>query len=187
MDMPWGSKPSQKFVSDVGLVTSTGPNGPNIMAAEWTNHVSYSPGLIMLNLGPDKATVENILATKEFGVSLASDKQATATSIAGGSSGRKTDKIGALIDLGYAFFPAKHIKAPLLKGAALTIECKLIKHETIGDHLMLIGEVLEATPTDAMPLVYHSGIYNHLGAPIPKPLQDELERIKSIMEKHKKH
>jgi flavin reductase (DIM6/NTAB) family NADH-FMN oxidoreductase RutF len=186
MDIPWGSKQSQKFVSDVGLITSTGPNGPNIMAAEWTNHVSYSPGLIMLNLKPNEATLENILATKEFGVSIASDKQATATSIAGGSSGHQTDKIAVLKELGYTFLSSKHIKAPLLEGACLTIECKLLKHETIGDHIMIIGEVLEATPTDAPPLVYHSGIYNHLGAQIAKPPAAELERIKSIVAKHAK-
>jgi len=186
MDLPWGSKQSQKFVSDVGLITSTGPNGPNIMAAEWTRAVSYSPGLIMLNLKPNEATVENILATKEFGVSIASDKQATVTSVAGGSSGRATDKIAALKELGFTFFPGKHIKAPLLQGAALNIECKLLKHEPIGDHVMIIGEVLEATANDALPLIYHSGIYNHLGAPIAKPPQAELDRIKSIVAKHAK-
>jgi flavin reductase (DIM6/NTAB) family NADH-FMN oxidoreductase RutF len=186
MDMPWGSKQSQKFVSDVGLITSTGPNGPDIMAAEWTNHVSYSPGLIMLNLGPSKATVENILATKEFGVSIASDKQAAATSVAGGSSGHTTDKMAVLKELGYTFINSKHIKAPLLAGACLTIECKLLRHETIGDHIMLLGEVLEATPTDEPPLVYHSGIYNHLGKQIAKPPQEELDRIKQVVARHAK-
>jgi len=70
MDIPWGSDESKKFATNVGLITSNGPHGHNVMAAEWTHHVSYSPGMIMVNVGFDKATEANIMKTKEFGVSL---------------------------------------------------------------------------------------------------------------------
>ena len=54
MDLPWGDDCSKKFVTNVGLITSDGPHGPNIMACEWTHHVSYSPGLIAVCIGPEK-------------------------------------------------------------------------------------------------------------------------------------
>ena len=39
-----------QFLTNVGLITSDGPYGPNVMAAEWTHHISYSPGLIAVNI-----------------------------------------------------------------------------------------------------------------------------------------
>jgi flavin reductase (DIM6/NTAB) family NADH-FMN oxidoreductase RutF len=44
-------------------------------------------------IGPGKAIHENICASKEFGISLASQQQAALASIAGNSSGREVDKI----------------------------------------------------------------------------------------------
>ncbi|MBI2110294.1 hypothetical protein HYT51_00760, partial [Candidatus Woesearchaeota archaeon] len=46
VDLPWGDPRTIKFVTNVGLITSTGPHGDNVMSAEWTHQVSYSPGLI---------------------------------------------------------------------------------------------------------------------------------------------
>ena len=46
MDLPWGDEISNKFITNVGLITSDGPFGADVMACEWTHHISYSPGLI---------------------------------------------------------------------------------------------------------------------------------------------
>lgn len=75
MDLPWGDERTVKFITNVGLITSDGPNRPNIMAAEWTHHISYKPGLIAVCVGSGTATLENIQKTKEFGVNLASVNQ----------------------------------------------------------------------------------------------------------------
>jgi hypothetical protein len=29
MDIPWGSEPARKFATNVGLITTDGPNGPD--------------------------------------------------------------------------------------------------------------------------------------------------------------
>ena len=60
-----------QFLTNVGLITSDGPYGPNVMAAEWTHHISYSPGLIAVNIRGRDTTAENIKDSKEFGVNLA--------------------------------------------------------------------------------------------------------------------
>lgn len=54
MDIPYGSLAHHAFVTNVGLVTSTGPHGENIMAAEWTHHLSYKPGMVAVCLGPNQ-------------------------------------------------------------------------------------------------------------------------------------
>lgn len=187
MDLPYGSTAHHAFVTNVGLITSTGPHGPNIMAAEWTHHLSYSPGIVAVCLGPSKATTENIRATKEFGVSIAASGQNVLASLAGKYSGKTTRKIEALKELGFRFSPAKTITAPMVEGAALLIECRLIDERPYGDHILFAGEALHVVDNaGTAPVIYNRGKYWHFGEQIGKPPQEELDRIKSVMQRHAK-
>src|SRR3989338_8808174 len=124
MDLPWGDERTTKFITNVGLITSYGQFGHNIMASEWTHHISYSPGLIAVCIGHNKATQMNISKTKQFGVSLCAIDQATLASVAGNYTGKDYNKIEALKTLGFEFYKAKKIKTLMVKGAALNIDCK---------------------------------------------------------------
>src|SRR3989338_8098198 len=134
MDLPWGDERTKQFVTNIGLITSNGPHGYNIMAAEWVSQVSYSPGLIAVCIRPDDATHANIAKTKEFGVNLCSANQSTLSSVSGGSSGKKINKIEALNEFGFSFFKAKQINTLMVEGCAMNVECKLIKKIKLGDH-----------------------------------------------------
>jgi flavin reductase (DIM6/NTAB) family NADH-FMN oxidoreductase RutF len=185
-DIPWGSKEAHKFVTNVGLITSNGPHGQNIMAAEWTHLISYSPGMIAVCIGPGKATRENIEETKEFGVSITSTAQASMASISGTTTGKETDKITALKELGYKFYNAESIKPMMVNGAALNAECKLVESHQYGTHKMFIGEVIKVSISDNEPLAFHQGQYWKLTTPLDKPSDEERARIKELTEKHKK-
>jgi flavin reductase (DIM6/NTAB) family NADH-FMN oxidoreductase RutF len=187
MDLPWGDPRSNKFATSIGLVTSNGPHGHDIMACEWTHHLSYRPGLIAVSLGPTKTTVKNIRASKEFGINLCATDQTTIASVAGGYSGKDYDKINALKDLGFQFHRATSIDVLMVKGASLSVECKLFKEVTFGDHVMLIGGVSEAIHnTNKESLIYNNGKYWSL-QPIAKPNEETRQSIKDILEKHKKN
>jgi len=190
MDLPWGSDYTKKFITNVGLITTTGPQGDNIMAAEWTHFISYKPGRIAVLVGKHyrKATGVNIRKTKQFGVSIAATDQNVLSSLAGKVSGNEYDKIGALKELGFKFYNGKKIKALMVEGAALNVELKLIKTVEVGSHTMFIGEALEATPNpNKEPLAYHQNRYWKLGENISKPPQEELGRMNAVLEKHKKN
>lgn len=188
MNISWGSDPAKKFVTNVGLITSTGPYGDNIMAAEWTHQVSYEPGLIAICLKSSEATHANIEKTKEFGVNLTAQDQNVLSSVAGGSSGKIVNKIEVLKELGFKFFRANKIKALMVGGAALNVECKLVNTIELGDHTTFIGEAVEVHQVNATePLVYHGQKYWKFGDIIPKPSEQEMGRIKSIVEKHVKN
>lgn len=177
----------RQFVTNVGLITSAGPVGDNIMAAEWTRHVSYSPSLIMINLKNEDATISNILKTKQFGVNLASQKQGFISSIAGSASGRNTDKIAALKELGAEFYPGRKIKAPMLASAAMNAECKLVKKLQLGDHLVLVGEVVELNADEnKIPLLYHNGKYWKLGEEMQSPSTEQRAETNAVVKKHTK-
>jgi flavin reductase (DIM6/NTAB) family NADH-FMN oxidoreductase RutF len=187
MDLPWNDERSNNFITNVGLITTDGPFGADVMACEWTHHVSYSPGLIAVCIAPSKATHENIKQTKEFGVNLCSTDQSVMASVAGGYTGSRYNKINALKELGFEFYEAKKIRVAMIKGAAVNIECILSKEITLGDHTAFVGGVIEASNNaDKVPLAYHEGRYFIMNTNVVKPSQEERERIRMILEKHKK-
>ncbi|OIO21454.1 hypothetical protein COV61_05225 [Candidatus Micrarchaeota archaeon CG11_big_fil_rev_8_21_14_0_20_47_5] len=190
MDLGWGNPKAGKFATSPGLITSSGINGQNIMAAEWTYYVSFSPALISVHIGgglSDKATSENITKSKEFGVNIASEEQSIICSIAGASSGREVDKISLLKELGVEFYPAKKINALMLSGSALNAECRLLESRVLGDHTAFIGEVLEIESNPLKkPLLYSFGKYYSLGEQIAKPEKKMIERIEELEKKYRK-
>ena len=106
------------------------------------------------------------------------------SSIAGGYSGKQYDKIKALKELGFEFYDAKKIKAPMVKSAAMNAECKLLNEFPLGDHTMFVGEVVEASNNpDKGPLGYHNGRYWIMDTNAAKPSQEERERFKKVVEK----
>jgi flavin reductase (DIM6/NTAB) family NADH-FMN oxidoreductase RutF len=187
MDLPWGDPRSNKFATSIGLITSNGPHGHDIMACEWTHHLSYRPGLIAISLGPTKATVENIRTSKEFGINLCATDQTILASVAGGYSGRDYDKINALRALGFELYEADSIDVLMVKGASLSVECKLFREVTFGDHVMLIGEVSSAIHnSEKESLIYNNGKYWSLHS-IAKPDEETRQGIKDSLEKYRKH
>lgn len=186
MDIPWGSPESRKFVTNVGLVTSRGSYGDNIMACEWTHHLSYSPGLIGICLSPRHASTANIKESKEFGLSIAASDQNIVSSFSGTNTGKETDKIKSLKEFGVEFYDGKKIKALMVKGAALNAECRVVKEIELGDHILFVGEVVDVSYSDKEPLVLHAGKYWKLNENIQKPGQDVLDKLNELAEKNKK-
>jgi flavin reductase (DIM6/NTAB) family NADH-FMN oxidoreductase RutF len=188
MDLSWNDRRTRQFVTNVGLITSDGSLGPNIMAAEWTHHISYSPSLITANIRGHDTTAQNIKESKEFGVNVAAENQNVICSIVGKYKGIHVDKIAILKEAGIAaFYNAKSIskRVPMLVGAAMNAECKLVKQEELGDHIMFVGEVIEILADENIrPLLYHNGRYWLLGEAIIKPQPDILNRIEELAKKY---
>lgn len=175
-----------KFVSNVGLVTTDGADGPNIMACAWAYVVSYSPGLIAVFINPNHATASNISKSKEFGISICASDQATLSTVSGGNSARKVDKIKVLEELGFKFTKAKKIKCLMVSDAAANFECKLVKEIPFEEHIMFVGSVVEASVSDKAPIIYSGGKYWNFGANVEKPSKEVFDKIRKTVEKHKK-
>jgi len=155
------------FTTTVGLITTNGSRGPNVMSAEWTFNVSYEPFLIAVVLEAGEATFEAIRETKEFGVSLISEEHVTAMGFAGHFTHHDTDKLSS--DL-FETQPAKKIRAPLIKDAVLTAECRLVQEVPTGDHVTFVGEVVElSVDPSKRPVVLHRGPHR-LGSRIERPV-----------------
>jgi len=178
--------PMSQFVTNVGLITSRGVLGDNIMACEWTHHISYEPELIIVAIRKGKTTYDNILASNEFGVSIASIDQNWVSSTAGNSHGVDYDKVGAMSEMGVEFYEAEKIKTLMVSGSSANLECKLVQYIDIGDHPIFIGEVVKQSKTDKKPILYHLEKYFHLGERVTKTPQEMREKRKAILEKYKR-
>lgn len=145
----------RSFTTTVGLITTNGPRGPNVMAAEWTFNVSYRPFLIAVLIDPENVTHDEILAAKEFGVNLVPPELVDAMGFAGHYSKAETDKLSS--DLFTTYHAAK-IGAPMIDGCVLNAECRLVEHRTLGDHTLFVGEVVSfRVDPSREPLVLHRG------------------------------
>jgi flavin reductase (DIM6/NTAB) family NADH-FMN oxidoreductase RutF len=152
------------FATTVGLITTTGKWGPNVMAAEWTIHVSYEPMLVAIFIH-DSPTLWNIKDTGAFGVNIASDDQAALVNIAGGYSGTEIEKLA--IPGTFATY-AGSLGVPMIRGCALACECKVVSVQDVGDHVMVLGEAVSASFDEKkFPLIYTRGNYRRLGANLP--------------------
>ena len=102
-------------------------------------------------------------------------------SMAGRYSGKKIDKISLLKEAGLAiFYTAKNINVLMVQDATMNAECKLMRQEEVGDHIMFVGEVVEISADEnIIPLIYHNGRYRKLGEDVSKPSADVFLRLKS--------
>lgn len=174
------------ILSQVGLITSRHDSGRrNIMAAEWTYQVSYSPGLFVVCIGRGKSTLENIAVNKFMGVSFAADDQGWVASLAGGSHGRDVDKISALQDLGVTFREHSPTQAWTVIGSAAEFVVQVRSLTPTGDHTLIISEVVwVGENSNKKPLAYHQGKYWQLTGPLHKPDQQRLEEIEASIKNH---
>ncbi len=165
------SKAERYFSTGISMITSRGPHGPNIMAAEWVMQISYSPVLVAIFIHKGSNTIKNIEKTKEFGVNVASKEQTTEVSIAGGYSGSEINKLE--IRNIFKILKPRKIKTPMILGCTINAECKLVRKEKLGDHIMLVGRVVHIEHDDTKsPLIYHKGRYFSLDSTVELDRQE---------------
>lgn len=163
MDRKIAKAAQRHFVTGVGLITSSGSVGQNVMAAEWTMQVSFEPLMIAVFIHPTATTLKNIKETKEFGVNISTDDQASLVNIAGGYSRKELHKLN--VKDSFRFYKSRYIKPPMIAGCVVNVECKLVMTKKVGDHTMVVGKAVSIRYNKARkPLVYHTGRYFKLGS-----------------------
>ena len=168
------------FLTGVSMITSTSSSDNNVMAAEWTMQISYAPLLIAVFLHDSSVTLKNIRKTREFGVNVASEDQTSLVNISGGYSGSEIYKLK--VRNSFRFLKSKHIKSPMITGCVINAECKLFSIKRIGDHVMVVGKVVNIQHDKTKkPLVYHTGRYFQIGSLI-KPNRQVVRVNKAAFE-----
>lgn len=107
--------------------------------------LSNSPPLVGVASSPGHSTSAAISKVKAFSVSWLDSSKAEAVRVLGTTSHAAMDKLKAA---GLEHSRGKVLDVPLLVDAAATLECSLYARQTLGDHDLFVGRVLEARASD---------------------------------------
>ncbi|MBL7224145.1 MAG: flavin reductase family protein [Candidatus Brocadiae bacterium] len=130
------------YPSPASLVTSVDSEGkPNIITLGETFNLSIrEPVIVGIAMAPERYSHTLISEQGEFVVNLPPAALMSEVMAVGSMSGRDHDKFA---EIGLTPLPAKQVKPPLIAECPVSIECRLLDVQTIGDHDLFQGEVLE--------------------------------------------
>ena len=131
------------------IVTSSYRRKPAGCTAVWVNRASFEPPLVSVNLQPKCHTLHTVEKGKRLCVNVLSEQSLLLARRFGFTSGWDSDKFE---DVEYRVSPNG---SPVLAAAVSYLDCKVRKVLPIGDHTMVIAEVLDAAVVrDDTPLLY---------------------------------
>lgn len=145
------------FTTGVTVVTTRGTENNDIgLTANSFNSVSLEPPMILWSLGRNALSLPQFKAAEYFAVHILSQDQ---EAISGQFAKRGVDKFaGVDIERGPN-------DIPLLKHCAARFVCKTAHQYEGGDHIIFVGEVIEFSHWERLPLLFHGGQYSQLLKP----------------------
>jgi len=144
------------FTTGVTVVTSSrGSEGRGMTANAFTS-VSLDPLLVLVCVRRDSEMRRLVDATHHFAVSvLAASQQDVATWFANPARPRGRAQFDSV-----DWQPGRATGAPVIGGCLAWLECAVAERVGAGDHMVLIGRVLDLGRSEATePLVFFNGAY----------------------------
>ena len=136
---------------DAGLVmvTASHPDGRDAgLVMVSLAPVSQEPPLVLWSVDRKSGSLDVWLEAPGFALHLLADDQEPLAWQFARKGAEKFDGVDVTRGL---------IGAPILAGAAATLECLMHAQHDGGDHVILVGRVVAATVTERPPLVMHGG------------------------------
>jgi flavin reductase (DIM6/NTAB) family NADH-FMN oxidoreductase RutF len=132
------------------LITSIDENGkPNIMTAGEAFNISIGhPVIVGIAIRSATYTHSLIQKAREYVINLTSADLAAAVDRCGSISGR--DGVDKFKEFGLTPVPSSFVKPPLIDECPVNIECKVMDIKPIGDHDLILGEVLAVHANDSV-------------------------------------
>jgi flavin reductase (DIM6/NTAB) family NADH-FMN oxidoreductase RutF len=139
------------FVTGVTVVTTTQPDGsPRGFTANSFTSVSLDPPLILVCIAKTASSYEVFSQTRHFAVSVLAEDQ---KSVSGVFASKAADKFAQVA------WQTRATGAPVVNDAAATFDCTTHDVVDAGDHIILIGRVVDFLHTSSSPLGYCRGAY----------------------------
>ncbi len=138
-----------RFATGVTVMTTREADGtPRGFTANSFSSVSLDPPLVLVCIGDNAHSGPAFFAASHFAVNILTAEQEGVASLFASRSEHKFNDAD--------WHEGAH-GLPLLPGALATLICAQHKLVEAGDHVILIGEVLETQVSDAPALGYHRG------------------------------
>lgn len=138
------------FATGISIITGRQPNDEVFgLTVSSFQALSLDPPLVLYSVRKGAASLEFLSARRTFGVSVLASGQDW---IARQFAERRPDRFANV-----AWTPGRH-GSPLIDNAIAAFECELWGTYEGGDHVIVIGRVMDiATTLEANPLVYFRG------------------------------
>ena len=140
--------PMDALTQGVYLVGVSADGICNFMIAAWVTQISSKA--ILVAIGKSHYTAELIEKAKHFSLSVLKTDQCDLAKQCGTVSGRKADKVSGLAIVN------SPDGDPMLQDAAAHFACHVLRMDTVLDHVLICGEVVDARLLGGTPLQYHS-------------------------------
>ncbi len=140
-----------RFATGVTVVTAQGPHGPVGITANSFASVSLDPALVLWSPAKSSSRFPVFAEARHFAIHVLGDDQRDLAA----HFVRHGQDFGAL---DYADGPGG---APCLGRCLARFACKTEAVHDAGDHVIIIGAVLEAALAEGAPLVFSQGTYGH--------------------------
>jgi flavin reductase (DIM6/NTAB) family NADH-FMN oxidoreductase RutF len=140
-----------RFATGVAIASVVDAEGtPHGLTVSSFTSVSLDPPLVLICLGHAVSAIHHFRAASHFGINiLAEDQRALSERFARKGHDRFE---------GVAWH-AGQTGVPLLPGALAAIECAVHRIVPMGDHDILVGEMMHAQTRDGEPLLHFGGGY----------------------------
>ena len=143
-----------RYASGVTVVTTVDAGAkPHGLTVSSFTSVSLTPPLVLVCVGHSASTLAQFHEAKYFGINILADFQQAI-------SDRFARKAGDRFD-GFEWRPGS-TGVPLLDGVLGSLECGVHQIVPMGDHDILVGEVLAIQVHTGKPLIHFSGEYRTL-------------------------
>lgn len=139
------------FTTGVTVVTTRGATGePAGLTANSFNSVSLEPPLVLWSIAKTSRALEDFKQAEYWAVHILADGQEALAKV---FASKADDKFSGLETVdGIAGLP-------LLSGCTSVFQCKAEQAHDAGDHIILVGRVIEFERHDRTPMVFSQGSF----------------------------
>lgn len=130
------------------VTTFDGKNEPIGLTVNSFASVSVDPLLVLWSIGKESSNYKTFQEVERFTINILAHHQKEIAFLF--ANREQTEVRFQKCD----WYQSEH-QVPVLENVAAALQCKLYKRIDAGDHLVLIGEVIDITHEDVLPLLYH--------------------------------
>ncbi|WP_461481166.1 flavin reductase family protein [Porticoccus sp.] len=142
------------FATGITVITTVDRQGnPRGMTANSFSSVSLDPALVSWCVGKESRLFELFQQVDYFAVNILHSGQAETSQLFASTEQHKFDHV--------AWNPGLH-GLPLLNDSPCIFQCQVEHRHPGGDHIILVGRVLEFRNEPLEPLIFHGGQYRTL-------------------------
>ncbi|GAB5486606.1 MAG: flavin reductase family protein [Parasphingorhabdus sp.] len=139
------------FATGVTIVTTMSETGEPIgVTASSFNSVSLDPPLVLWSLAKSSSSMNAFCKSGHFNIHVLSASQEDLSNSFARSGAEKFADV--------AWAPGV-MGSPILENYSALFQCKMMHEYEGGDHVILVGEVIEFDRKDHAPLLFHGGRY----------------------------